>query len=245
MTTSIMMVTYNRLDLTKKTISNLEKTTNSEFRLIIVDNNSTDQTKEFLKDLKINNPKCLGIDINYNTENKGIAFARNQCLNISNKYQDQYLSTIDNDVELPNDWLTKCLCVVKANPKIAIGVSFEGKVYPSSNLNGFVVELKPAGNLGTACTVFERQLHKTIGFFTTEFGLYGEEDADFFYRARKVGYKMAYLKEHGIHLGEGEFDVGEYREFKTKCHQDNLNKFIKNCHNYNSGKKSCYVDFKY
>ncbi len=238
-----MMVTYNRIELTKKTIDDLVNKTKSDFRLIVVDNNSIDSTKEYLSTLKLNSKYCKSIDVHYNNSNLGISVARNQCLKIADKYFDEYLSTIDNDVNFPDNWLQRCIDVIEANKNIAVGVSFEPTIYPIQNLNGFKVELKPAGNLGTACTVFPKQLHAMIGFFCMDYGLYGEEDADFFHRARRVGYKIAYLEEHGIHLGEDNHEQNEYRKFKTKSHQDNLSKFRSKCKDYNSGKTPCYIPF--
>lgn len=243
-----MMVTFNRLSLTQQTLNSLFKETVTPFRLIIVDNNSVDGTKQFLlenKDYLINsNSNCLGIDLHFNDQNFGIGIGRNQGLKIASQYSDKYLSTIDNDVLFEHNWLGKCISVLEKNDNLAIGISFEPTKYPIHNLNGFNVQLKPAGNLGTACTVFNRKLFASIGYFITEFGLYGEEDADYFFRARKLGYKLAYLPDNGVHLGEGENDVGEYREFKTKCHSDNYNKFIKTCHEYMNGKRSLYIDWK-
>lgn len=243
-----MMVTYNRLDLTKQTLDSLFNNTKTPFRLIIVDNGSTDQTKQYLMENKNNlinsNDNCLGIELLLNETNLGIAVGRNQCLKLASEFNDLYLSTIDNDVLFEDNWLGKCIDVLEKNDNFAVGVNFEKQNYPITNMNGCQVQLKPAGNLGTACTVFDRKLFVTIGYFTTDFGLYGEEDADYFFRARQAGYKIGYLPTNGIHLGEGENDVGEYREFKTKSHKDNYSKFIKTCHEYASGRKSIYLYWK-
>lgn len=246
LSTCIMMVTFNRLNLTIQTLESLFKNTKNPFKLVIVDNGSADGTKNWIEDNKSNllqNSSCLQIETLFNETNLGIAVGRNQCLKIANTLNCDYLSTIDNDVLFHENWLNECLEFLAKNENFAIGISFEPNQYPIHNLNGFNVQVKPAGNLGTACTVFHRKLHTTIGYFTTDFGLYGEEDADFFFRARQVGYKMAYLKNKGIHLGEGDYDVGEYREFKTKCHKENYDKFIKTCHEYVRGKKSIYISF--
>lgn len=243
-----MMVTFNRLNLTIETIESLFKNTHYPFRLIITDNGSSDATKKWLEEnldnYKKSNSNCISYHLNFNDKNLGIGVGRNQCLKIANEFHDDYLSTIDNDVLFNEDWLNKCINALKANQNIVTGISFENIKYPINNMNGHELQLKPAGNLGTACTVFERKLFVVIGYFITEFGLYGEEDADYFFRARQVGYKMTYLKDNGIHLGEGNQDIGEYRDFKTKAHKDNYNKFVKTCHEYASGKRSLYISWK-
>lgn len=243
--TSIMVVTYNRLELTKRFFESLLKTTpellNGEARLIIVDNGSKDGTVEYLEEMQ--EKYSFISDVYFYHENKGIGVGRSKCLQLANRYDDPYLATLDNDVELPQGWLTQCIDILKSNPEFALGVNMEGKPYPMTTRNGKTFQLKPAGNLGTACTVFPRMLHLQIGYFITEFGLYGEEDADFFFRARCLGYQMGYLEQMGNHFGEGELDQGEYREFKTKSHNENYKPFIKTCHEYSQGKRPLYIPF--
>ena len=220
------------------------KTTDTNYRLIIVDNGSTDGTVEWLKELKAGSEFCQGLHLHFNEKNMGIGIGRNQGLLIADKYQDPWLCTVDNDVEFHQGWLKECLDVVEANPRFAIGVNFEGTNYPLMKVNGKTVQFKTVGNLGTACTVFGRKLHDAIGFFITEFGLYGEEDADFFFRARQAGWSMGYLPTNGIHFGEGALDTGEYREFKTESHRKNLVPFQKNCHDYIAKRKPIYIPFQ-
>lgn len=239
-----MFVTYNRLPLTQRMLESLFKNTDSPYRLIIVDNGSTDGTVEWLKNLTHSSHYCQGYDYHLNNKNYGIATGRNQGLEIADKYNDDWLSTLDNDIELPNKWLTECIEILEKNPKLAMGINMEDVSYPLVIRGGKSFQVKPVGNLGTACTVFHRDLHKLLGFFTTEYGLYGEEDADFFYRARLVGWDMGYIKEMGLHFGCGELDIGEYREFKDACRSKNLAKFRQNCMEYSCRKKPLYVTFK-
>lgn len=243
-----MFCTYNRLNFTQRMLESFLKNTTSQYRLIVVDNGSTDGTPQYLKSilnssLLYTHHNCISVDVQYNKENKGIAVGRNDGLWIANKYNDEYLSTLDNDIEFPERWLEDCIDILKANPQFAIGMNFEGTQYPLQTLNGHTFQVKPAGNLGTACTVFPRHLHQIIGYFTTEYGLYGEEDADYFFRARMAGYQMGYLKDKGLHFGEGPEDTGPYREFKTKQHADNLAKFQANCHSYMSRRKPILIPY--
>jgi GT2 family glycosyltransferase len=238
-----MMVTYNRLELTKRMLESFFKNTDTEYRLIIVDNGSTDGTVDFLQQLKTESPHCQGIHLHFFEKNMGIAIGRNQGLLMADKFEDKWFSTLDNDVELHSGWLTECLNIVKTNHKFAIGLNMEGTNYPLQLMNGKSIQWKKEGNLGTACTVFHRKLHEAIGFFYTGFGLYGEEDADFFFRARQAGWSMGYLPTNGVHFGEGELDTGEYREFKTASHKKNLSLFQKNCYDYMAKRKPIYISF--
>jgi glycosyltransferase involved in cell wall biosynthesis len=253
----IMMVTYNRLDLTKETLDCLIKNTQYPFKLIVIDNNSTDGTGEYLFDFLSNNiqeddgspPKGLqGFTLKTNKENKGIAIGRNQALLRS---KSNWLCTIDNDVFVPNGWLAECIDILKKNRQYAaIGVNMEGVSYPLTTINGKEFQNKAQGNLGTACMVFNRSLHKMIGFFNWKdykgegaVTHYAMEDSDYGMRIRVLGLKLGYIKGMGKHLGEGERDVGEYRDLKTKAHKKNLPKFNANCRAYMRRDKKLYISF--
>lgn len=241
--TSIMMCTYNRLGLTKRMLRSLFGSILGSYRLIIVDNGSTDGTVEWIRNELI--PGCASvIYLHCNEKNLGIAIGRNQGLAIADGYESEYLATVDNDVEFHKGWLEECLQIIHGHKnKISIGLNMEGTNYPLLTRNGITFQHKPIGNLGTACAVFHKDLHKQIGFFNTEYGLYGEEDADFFFRAKIAGYEMGYLKTNGTHFGEGALDTGEYREFKTRCHKNNLAKFQANCRAYINRQKPYYIPF--
>jgi GT2 family glycosyltransferase len=239
-----MLTTFNRLSLTQRTFDNFFATTKSPYHLIITDNGSTDGTPEYLKSLKVNE-FCLSYDIHLNAENLGIARGRNRGLKIAEKYNAEYLCTMDPDVELPDDWLGKCIDIIGSNPNFVIGVNFEDTTYPPITINNKTFQLKARGNLGSALMVFKKELHNKIGYFYTDWPKprYAHEDADAGQRMRLAGYKLGYLLENGVHLGVGAEDSGEYRQMKDECSKANLTQFHQNCALYTSGKKSIYIPF--
>jgi glycosyltransferase involved in cell wall biosynthesis len=224
-------------------LDSLLANTKSPYTLIVVDNGSTDGTQDWLTAFKEKSP--ITCHLHLNAANEGIAAGRNQGLLLADKLtpDSEFLCTIDNDIELSDNWLTECTDIISDNHKIAVGINFETTSFPMVTRNGKTFQLKPIGNLGTACSVFHKELHEAIGFFTTDYGLYGEEDADFYFRARMKGWEMGYLKNKGVHFGEGALDVGEYREFKTKCHKDNLAKFHQNCYAYMGHTKPVFIPY--
>lgn len=254
--TVLMMITYNRLDLTKKTMEGLFKSTKHPFSLVIVDNGSSDGTQEYLKNLQEISSLKPGencepsplqeIHLILLPENKGIATGRNLALKKADELNAKIYCTIDNDVLMPEGWLEESINILKANKNYgAIGVNFEPKPYPLITQNGYTFQDKPAGNLGTACMVFRKQLHQMIGFFNTEYSIfYGLEDSDQGLRARVAGFKLGYIKEMGIHLGEDGNENTEYRKFKTQQHDSRVEDFRKNCALYVQHKKPIYIPFK-
>jgi GT2 family glycosyltransferase len=254
--TVLMMITHDRLDFTKKTMEGLVKSTKHPFSLVIVDNGSSDGTQEYLKNLQeisslkpgenCESSPLQEIHLILLSENKGIAIGRNLALKKADELNATWFTTIDNDVLMPEGWLEESTNILKANKDYgAIGVNMEGKEYPIISKNGYSFQNKPAGNLGTANATFRKQLHQMIGFFNTEYSkFYGLEDSDVFMRARVAGFKLGYIKEMGIHLGEDGNENTEYRKFKTQQHDSRVEDFRKNCALYVQHKKPIYIPFK-
>jgi GT2 family glycosyltransferase len=244
---SLMFCTYNRLDLTKRMMVSLLRTTTVPFRLIIIDNGSSDETPDWLSmgihSLLNETVLCQSYDYRRNSQNLGIASGRNQALQIADQYKDPWLCTLDNDVEMPMGWLGECVEIMGAIPRFMIGVNMEGVSYPLITQNGKTFQYKAAGNLGTACMVFGRELFEKIGYFTTDYQFYAHEDANYGFRARLTGHRLGYIKENGIHLGSDELDKGAYREFKNKWGDENRPKFFQDCYDYSGGRKSIYIPF--
>jgi GT2 family glycosyltransferase len=245
MTCSIMCVTFNRLELTKRALDSLFRTTNYPYRLIIVDNGSTDGTKEYLNRLQPSNKFCQGIHLHFNPENMGISRGRNKALKIADQFKDPFLSTVDNDVLMPNGWMKEIIDILLLNNNLYLGVNFEGVNYAPITVNGSTFQIKQQGNLGTACMVFPRDLHNKIGYFYTDWPNknYAHEDADFGARSRVAGYQMGYLSTPGTHIGVGKEDRGEYREMKNKAGAANLATFQKSCAMYYRKLKSVYIPY--
>ena len=86
---SIITLTYNKLKYTKKYVESLFKYT-KDFELIIVDNGSTDGTREYLQSL--NNVKLI-----FNDENIGFSKGNNQGLTIA---EGEYIAFLNNDILL-------------------------------------------------------------------------------------------------------------------------------------------------
>jgi GT2 family glycosyltransferase len=243
---NILMVTYNRLDLTKQTLDNIFETTKYPFKFSIVDNASSDDTVNYLIKYfsNIKNEFYRGGKLLVNSKNLGIGVGRNQTLLLAG--ESDYYATLDNDIKVPDNWLSDCINIIQNNPKYGmIGINFEGTRYPLVQLGEYKVQHKSQGNLGTACMVFPNKLKKMIGAFNdVDYGIYGLEDSDYGFRARVAGFNLGYLEQDGFHLGQGENDVGEYREFKTKEHNSYVQKFYDNCKLYYSQKKSIFLPFK-
>ena len=253
---NIGMVTFNRLEFTKAAITSILEFTCFPHVLTVVDNGSTDGTVEYLKAMK---QEGIITNLLLLNENFGVAKASN--LAWSQEPDAEYYVKFDNDIviEKPN-WLTKMVEVIEAVPELGmVAYNFEPNSYPTCSIRGKVIRPKK-GNLGGACILVPQRTHQTFGYWCEDYGLYGEEDADYGMRIMLGGLHNAYLEDEviGVHLpagraaqidpitsqaqdGREEYEYAEYRQFKDRLrHENKRGLFSENLRLYQSGKKSLY-----
>jgi len=98
--TSIIIITHNRLEETKKCVKSIRKNTPEAHEIIFVDNGSTDSTIKWLQGQVRENKNYRLIE---NKENRGIAKGRNQGINLS---CGEFIVLLDNDVMVGPGWLS-------------------------------------------------------------------------------------------------------------------------------------------
>ena len=106
---SIIIVTYNRLELLKECIDHAVKQTIQPQKIIIIDNCSTDGTKEFLLNNYYDNSL---FEIIHETENIGGAGGFEKGLRIAMEHKSDWFMLIDDDAILNNE------CMYYMKPKI-------------------------------------------------------------------------------------------------------------------------------
>lgn len=112
--TSIIILTYNNLEYTKRCIKSIEKYTEKDtYEVIVVDNNSTDGTKEWLK-------QKHGIKLILNSKNAGFPKGCNQGIMYAKNDNDILL--LNNDTIVTNNWLKNLkICLYSAENIGAVG----------------------------------------------------------------------------------------------------------------------------
>lgn len=98
--TSIIILTHNRLEQTKKCVKSIRRHTPQPHEIIFVDNGSTDSTIKWLQGQARENKNYRLIE---NRENQGIAKGRNQGINLS---RGEFIVLMDNDVIVGPGWLS-------------------------------------------------------------------------------------------------------------------------------------------
>ena len=224
MVLSITICTYNRLEYLKKCLTSiLDQTQGSQIiEINIIDNNSTDNTKNYIAERQKEFP-----EINYYIEKKqGISHARNLSFKVC---KGNFLAFVDDDAVINKNWLESLLNELKnQNQNIVYG----GPIYPKFETepekwidkNYFVREFKETdGFLGTIKSkegfsggnmCISKNLFLKSDEFNTEIGMTGGnlglgEEPDFFYKLVKNNkeVKLYNISEMSITHSEASYKL--------------------------------------
>jgi len=197
MVLSITICTYNRIEYLKKCLKSiLDQTQGSEIiEINIIDNNSTDTTKDYVTELQKQFP-----EVNYFVEKRqGISFARNLSFEVC---KGMFLAFVDDDAVINKNWLEALLNELKnQNEDIIYG----GPIYPNfesvpedwidkdyfirkfKDTDGFLGTIKSKEGFSGGNMCIAKNLFLKSEKFNTEIGMTGGnlglgEEPDFFYK---------------------------------------------------------------
>lgn len=178
----IIIPVWNELESTKKCVEKLKTCTRYPYRLIVIDNGSEKDTREYLEGLKKDFPGYLLIR---NNSNLGFVKAVNQGMVSSDS---SYLCLLNNDVCVTENWLTLIIETVEA------GMENIGLANPTSNDYGFSGadgkkgELQELDYCKGFCILIKKEVITKIGLFDEAFGMGYFEEKDFCRRAIIAGF---------------------------------------------------------
>lgn len=198
---NITMVTYDRVDFTRRSIASISETAGHPFELTVVDNGSTDGTVDVLRDLQ-----ARGVihRLILNPRNLGVAYAANQGWEAGGK---AYFMKVDNDIVFQRPgWLGRIVEACDRLPDVgAVGYNFETGSYATEIIGSLRVRPKD-GNLGGAAILIPERVHRLVGYWCEDYFPYGEEDLDMWVRLTLLGLRSYYMEDEnvGLHLPEGK-----------------------------------------
>lgn len=232
---SIIVVTYNNLSYNRLCLESLLNDTDyPNYEVIVVDNNSTDGTAEYLKSLSYSN-----LQVVLNNENLGFSAANNQGLALS---RGQYLCLLNNDTVVSGSWLSTLVRHLQANPRLGLvgpvtnAIGNEAKIpvgyrnlmdMPTWAANycrrnsGYLDNISM---LAFFCVAMPRSVYESVGLLDCRFGIGMFEDDDYNRRVREAGYQIKLARDSYVHhwqrasfklLGEEAY-LGTFSENKKK-----------------------------
>lgn len=214
---SFIISTFNRLDLTRRCLASLEESMigGPEYEVIIVDDCSTDNTRDFLKRL---NPPYKVI---LNEEKGSFAENNNRAASVA---RAEILCCLNNDTEVNGEWWQPMLKAAKniedagcignvqrladGNRFDHFGVCFPPWLVPihfgqnSKNPPKFDGAYSRWGSVTAACMMIRKDRFLEVGGFDTDY-INGCEDIDLCLRLHRRGYwhYVAHGSEIAHHKG--------------------------------------------
>lgn len=210
---SIIILSYEKIEFTKKCIKSLMKTQYDNLEVIIVDNAS--QNSDVLPSLVELQGECLKINISLKIilqeKNFGCATSRNAAVRIS---KGDYLVFIDNDTYTDDPlWLNKVIDFYESDEKIGIVsikmlypqhkniiqsmggvVAVDGRVgywaRGKENVGEEVEQIRDVQYYGAAFLFIARSLIDEIGYLPEEYDPMGFAAIDYSYQVREKGYRV-------------------------------------------------------
>jgi len=215
---SIMVLGYHRFHKTKYCVECILKyTKNVDYELILIDNDSNDETFEYFQTVPYENKKIIRI-----TKNIGIAFPLNY---VRNNFCGKYLVFVSNDIYVTQNWLSNLLKCYESDKRI--GFVMPVSSYTSnlqqvnlnySNLDEMQEQAALFNNsdsskweermrLISIISIYSRPVLDIIGTFDPAYTHDFSED-DFAMRLRRSGYKLILCRDtwvcHDHDVGKGE-----------------------------------------
>jgi glucosyl-dolichyl phosphate glucuronosyltransferase len=231
---SVIICTYNNADSLLKTLKSFQEITplpEFSWELIVVDNNSKDNTKEEVERFRL----ASGIDVRYTFEGKqGLSHARNCGIGIA---RGEFIAFTDDDVLIDPQWLNEIVKTFEMFEGDCVG----GKilpVWPGSrpmwfyrDMEGYLALLdygddvlvitQPNQMLFGANIAFSRAILDKVGPFNTSLGrkgkkLYSHEEKDLFERIILSGGKVVYQPRAIVHhvIGINRTNKAYFRKWR-------------------------------
>lgn len=207
----------DRTKYTKETILSLKDTVdNHKHRIMIVDNNSCRETKEFLSDVTKDFHNLIVVTLNEN-----IGTARGINIGIRSREPGEFVCKQDNDVIInESGWLDKMERVFKKRLEIGIlGLKRSdvyGELIPDRGL------LMNADIMGT-CTMFNPLMLDKCGQMNQISPYYGGDDVLISVRSLAAGFKNAFLPSIKItHIDDGKNAYCEWKRREAGTHLNEL-----------------------
>lgn len=218
----VIVLNYNGLKHLKYSLKSLLKTRSPlKFKILVVDNNSSDNSWQYLKRYSDNKK----IELLLLKKNYGWSKANNIAMKyMIKKYNPKYFTLANNDIIVHPDWLEACNKAFNFNKKIGIcGCTVFGdgefvpyKIYLQAKKKYQKLTIKITNKfIGGMLFNIRAKTIKLLAFIDEGFFFYGEE-ADLQVRASKFGVKKAIVN---VPIWHNTSSTHKRYKFRASLHQ--------------------------
>jgi GT2 family glycosyltransferase len=209
MATSVVLVVYNHLELTRACLLSLVPTT-APFDLCVVDNASTDGTADYFERFDLAFP----LTYRRNDTNVGLIRALNQGARIA---QGEFVCFLHNDTEmLDPQWLQHLVSSVESDARIGLAGlygarklrqdgRYAGRTLVHALVGGATLraDWTEVAAVDGVCLFLRRALLEQIGGFDESYGFFHGYDRDLSFAVREAGWRCAVVNASFVHKGGG------------------------------------------
>ena len=207
---AIIVVNWKKYDITSSCIESILNSTNSNFKIILVDNESDNKK---VKNFKYRNE----IEIIQNKKNEGFSKANNIGIDYALKNNFDYTILINNDTIVEKNLIEVLLKTAQAKNFSVVQpliLKYNSKVIWNAGgrinyfFGNFITRKKVGNSLNSSheltewltgcCCLFKTKIFKEIGKLDESFFAY-YEDVDFSLRLKKHGYKIGFTSKTHIY----------------------------------------------
>lgn len=228
---SVIVLTYNNLKLNKLcTDTILQKTAYPNYELIVVDNCSTDGTREWLDEWKKDCPPNVKIILN--DENRGFAGGNNVGMRAAD---GQYVVLLNNDTVPTRGWLTTMVKHLENHTRLGMvgpvtnSIGNEAKIavdYHNLNeleqfayrytWNHMGEEFFRVKALALFCTMIRRDVIEQVGMLDEGYKVGMFEDDDYSEAVSAAGWDMVIVDDAFVHHQDGAtFKKMDKKKYET------------------------------
>jgi GT2 family glycosyltransferase len=217
---SVIIPHRNRLQMLKACLASLECQSFRDFEVIVVDNDSSDGSREWLRDQ-------AGIEVVELSWNAGFTGANLAGLE---RAQGSFIAALNNDTEAESGWLESALAAFQQDPRVGIVASCLLNFQQPGLIDSAGDGLNRAGRgvkLGfgepaawhadsryvfgacAAAAIYRRAMIEEIGFFDDAF-YFNCEDVDLSARAQLAGWRCWYEARARVrhHISASHAELG-------------------------------------
>lgn len=209
---SVVVVTYNNIDLTRACLASLESSSPLEpLEIIVVDNASSDGTPAMLQAWQTQGPwRKLAL----NAENRGFAAANNQGLSLCT---GDYLCLLNNDTYTTSGWASTLKRFLQRHRDVGLAGPVTNNIGNEARIDiqyadmtemaqqayqyttrhiGQLLDLNAAAFF---CVMLTRSTFEKVGNLDEAYGLGFFEDDDYCMRVRQAGLRVVCVEDVFVH----------------------------------------------
>lgn len=209
---SVVVVTYNNLDLTRICLQSLEQYTGyGNLEVIVVDNASADDTPAFLREWAAGGGDRQLV---LNDDNRGFAAANNQGLALAS---GEYLVMLNNDTHVTPGWVATLIRHLRRSATLGMigpvtnNIGNEARIEISYSSMDEMLQaaatytrrhagvLTPLRTAAFFCVMLRREVYEKVGDLDEAFGIGFFEDDDYCRRVEQAGWTIACADDVFIH----------------------------------------------